>query len=100
MSYQKVFLLPSSWKVSNLKGIFCAVFLETLMLMTLSFLSKSLSLKLILCFLLTYFSKNSEAVYVGNVITKNMNLTASYQKFLRKVNLNIKNEGLNMLGVA
>ena len=68
--------------------------------MDASFLNKKILLYSISDYhekLALHFSKNSEAVYVGNVITKNMNLTASYQKFLRKVNLNLKNEGFNIL---
>ncbi len=68
--------------------------------MDASFLNKKILLFAISDYhekLALHFSKNSEAVYVGNVIIKNMNMTASYQKFLRKVDLNLKNEGLDIL---
>lgn len=68
--------------------------------MDASFLNKKILLYAISDYhekLALHFSKNSEAVYVGNVIVKNLNRTASYQKFLRKVDLNLQNEGLSIL---
>jgi|GEM_PF-169439 spore coat polysaccharide biosynthesis protein SpsF len=71
--------------------------------MDASFLNKKILLYAISDYhekLALHFSKNSEAVYVGNVMIKNMNMTASYQKFLRKVDLNLQNEGLGILKKA
>jgi spore coat polysaccharide biosynthesis protein SpsF len=71
--------------------------------MDASFLNKKILLYAISDYhekLALHFSKNSESVYVGNVIIKNMNMTASYQKFLRKIDLNLKNEGLEILKKA
>jgi hypothetical protein len=71
--------------------------------MDASFLNKKILLYAISDYhekLALHFSKNSEAVYVGNVVVKNMNMTASYQKFLRKIDLNLKNEGLDILKKA
>lgn len=68
--------------------------------MDASFLNKKIMIYAISDYherLALHFSKNSEAVYVGNVTVKNMNMTAAYQKFLRKVDLNLQNEGLAIL---
>ncbi|HMZ64713.1 MAG TPA: hypothetical protein PK079_20255 [Leptospiraceae bacterium] len=68
--------------------------------MDASFLNKKIMIYAISDYherLALHFSKNSEAVYVGNIYVKNMNMTAAYQKFLRKVDLNLQNEGLTIL---
>ena len=68
--------------------------------MDASFLNKKILLYAISDYherLALHFTKNSEAIYFGNVSEKILNFTASYQKFLRQVDLNLKNKGLMII---
>ena len=95
--------LPKTNKVEFLNSLaesefFISYFGQSVM--DASFLNKKILIYAISDYherLALHFSKNSEAVYVGNVIVKNLNLTASYQRFLRKVDLNLSNKGLMII---